>query len=88
MLTRVMRRLLAFLAVLGLGIAATAIAAENTGHHRVETGYYQRVRGLDIYYGVVPAEIAGRHPSIHEEGGMHGGAPKGKREYHLVVAPL
>jgi hypothetical protein len=63
-----------------------AIAAENTGHHRVETGYYQRVMDLDVYYGVLPAEVAGKHLANHEERTMHGGAPTSRNEYHLVVA--
>ena len=42
--------------------------------------------GLIAYLGVMPAEIVKGHPSTHPEGTMHGGAPGGAHEYHVVVA--
>jgi hypothetical protein len=42
--------------------------------------------GLRAYLGVVPAEIVKGHPSKHPEAVMHGGAPEGAHEYHIVVA--
>lgn len=61
-------------------------AAEMQSDHRVETGSYQQVGGINFYYGVLPAQIAGKHPVTHEERTMHGGVPPGKDQYHLVVA--
>lgn len=42
--------------------------------------------GLTAYLGVMPAEIVKGHPATHPEGAMHGGAPGGAHEYHVVVA--
>lgn len=47
---------------------------------------YKLAGGLAIYTGVVPAEIVKGHPSPHAEKTMHGGAPKGAHEYHVVAA--
>lgn len=41
--------------------------------------------GLTAYLGVMLAEIVKGHPSSHPEGAMHGGAPTGPHEYHVVV---
>lgn len=73
--------------ILAAGLAAPLLAgAVVTGGHRVESGTHQVVGGVDIYYGVMPAQIAGKHPDTHEEKSMHGGVPGGKDRYHLVVA--
>ncbi|HEU0186498.1 MAG TPA: hypothetical protein VFR06_01250 [Gallionellaceae bacterium] len=75
------------LVALGLGISNAALAVENMGQPYVETSQYQRVNDVDIYYGVMPAQIAGKFSSIRAEPEMHGGAPSaGRNEYHLVVA--
>src|SRR6266581_7212078 len=47
---------------------------------------YKLAGGLAVYIGVVPAEIVKGHPSQHAEKTMHGGAPKGAHEYHIVAA--
>ena len=47
---------------------------------------YKQAGGLAVYVGVVPAEIVKGHPSRHAEQTMHGGAPKGAHEYHIVAA--
>jgi len=47
---------------------------------------YQTVGGLAVYLGVVPAEIVKGHPREHPEQTMHGGAPLGPHQYHVVVA--
>jgi hypothetical protein len=47
---------------------------------------YKLAGGLAVYVGVVPAEIVKGHPSQHAEQTMHGGAPKGAHQYHLVAA--
>ena len=74
-----MKRLLAFLVpALALFLSAAANAADGNQHRRVD--------GIDVYYGLMPAAIAGAHPAPHEEKKMHRGAPAGKNSYHLVVA--
>ena len=40
-----------------------------------ETGQVARVNGMDVFYGVIPAEIIRGHPAGHTERKMHGGAP-------------
>ena len=47
---------------------------------------YKLAGGLVVYIGVVPAEIVKGHPSQHAEKTMHGGAPRGAHEYHVVAA--
>ncbi len=42
--------------------------------------------GLTAYLGVMPAEIVKGHPPGHPEQAMHGGAPKGRHQYHVVAA--
>lgn len=76
---------LALVVAAGLGVPFGACAAD-TGSHRVESGSHQVVQGVDIYYGVMPARIAAKHPERHEEKSMHGGVPGGKDAYHLVIA--
>ena len=46
-----------------------------------------RAGGLEIFYGVIPAEILLGHPSSHEERQMHGGTPRGRGQHHLIVNP-
>src|SRR5574340_1063634 len=72
------RAVLAWVAAVGLVAAGAATAAE--------TGLHQQVGGLDIYYGILPDQVAGRHEPTHEEQAMHGWVPARKDEYHLVVA--
>ena len=45
-----------------------------------------RAGGLEIFYGVIPAEILLGHPSSHEERQMHGGTPRGRGQHHLIVS--
>lgn len=42
--------------------------------------------GLEIFYGVIPAEILLGHPDDHAERKMHGGVPSGRGQHHLVVS--
>lgn len=48
--------------------------------------YYKSVGGYAIYLGILPAQIVRGHSREHPEGKMHGGAPAGRIQYHLVVA--
>ena len=42
--------------------------------------------GLEIFYGVMPAEVLLAHPPDHAERTMHGGVPGVGDTYHLVVS--
>ncbi len=42
--------------------------------------------GMELFYGLIPAEILRGHPSGHEERSMHGGVPRGKGVHHLIVS--
>ncbi|PSC02555.1 hypothetical protein SLNSH_23450 [Alsobacter soli] len=46
---------------------------------------YRKAGELGVYLGVIPAQIARRHPGDHPEATMHGGSTSG-RDMHLVVA--
>jgi len=45
-----------------------------------------RVNGIDVFYGVIPAEILRGHPADHAERKMHGGVPRGSGQHHLIVS--
>jgi hypothetical protein len=66
-------------AVLALCTAAGAVRA-------AEDAQFKTADGLAVYLGLVSAAIVKGHPSGHSEQTMHGGAPSGPREYHLVIA--
>ena len=79
----ILHRLPVLIVFLALGLSGAASAVENMGQPYVETSQYQRVQDLDIYYGVMPAQIAGNFP----EPALHGRAPAARKNaYHLVVA--
>lgn len=78
---------LTFLPALMLMLAASASAfTADPPQHHVERGRHQVVGEIDVYYGVLPAQVAGKHPPAHEERAMHDGVPVGKNDYHLIVA--
>jgi hypothetical protein len=58
--------------------AHSARAAVEDGHKIAD--------GLAIYLGVLPAALVRGHAAQHGEETMHGGIPKGRQDYHLVVA--
>lgn len=45
-----------------------------------------RLDGMELFFGIIPAEIVRGHPSVHEERSMHGGVPRGKGVHHLVIS--
>ena len=51
-----------------------------------ETGQVTRVNGIDVFYGVIPAEIISGHPADHTERKTHGGVPRGSGQHHLIVS--
>ena len=68
----------ATLCLFAISWSSMAVAADDTP--------YKIAGGLAVYIGVVPAEFVKGHPSQHAEKTMHGGAPKGAHEYHVVAA--
>ncbi|MFV1993143.1 MAG: hypothetical protein ACC635_04495 [Acidiferrobacterales bacterium] len=46
---------------------------------------HKTLNGVDIYLGVLPAEIVRGHPKKHPESRMHGGVPAGTL-YHVILA--
>jgi hypothetical protein len=69
---------LATLCLFAISWSSMAVAADDVP--------YKLAGGLAVYIGVVPAEIVKGHPSGHTEKTMHGGAPRGAHQYHLVAA--
>ncbi|TAH44711.1 MAG: hypothetical protein EYC67_13020 [Betaproteobacteria bacterium] len=61
-----------------LGVVASASAADSRQHINAS--------GYDIYYGLVPAQVATQHPQSHEERTMHGGRLPARDGYHLLIA--
>ena len=45
-----------------------------------------RLDGMELFFGIVPAEILRGHPREHEEQRMHDGVPRGKGVHHLVIS--
>ena len=44
-----------------------------------------RLDGMELFFGIIPAEILRGHPPEHEEQTMHGGVPRGKGVHHLII---
>ena len=59
--------------VLSLLFAANPILAADSQRH-------QQVDGMDVYLGVMPAQLTQEHP------GMHGGKIDREHSYHILVA--
>lgn len=65
---------------LGIALVLTVAASLANGidqHHLVN--------GMDIYYGVVPADVVKSHPQKHVESDMHGKSVLPSGTHHLVV---
>ena len=45
-----------------------------------------RLDGMELFFGIIPAEIVRGHLRDHEERSMHGGVPLGKGVHHLVIS--
>ncbi|MCM2313152.1 MAG: hypothetical protein NDI84_17320 [Steroidobacteraceae bacterium] len=65
------RSLRQFLGALLLSGAMASVFAAGAGQRMT-------VSGVDIYYGLMPAQIAAKHPLSHEERSMHGGVKGAK----------
>jgi hypothetical protein len=70
---------LAMLIALGLTFGMTQAAGVNPDQPI-------RLDGLEIFFGIIPAEILRGHPREHEEQTMHGGVPRGKGVHHLIIS--
>ncbi len=44
-----------------------------------------RLNGIELFFGIIPAEILRGYPSDREERSMHGGVPHGKGAHHLII---
>ena len=77
---RLVSCLLSILALLALAFTQTAQAQPMLDESSKTAG------GLLVYVGFLPAEMLKTHAPAHAEEQMHGGVPKGRHEYHLVVA--
>lgn len=66
-------------AMFALAQIATPAAASHVDRYKV-------VGDMAVYLGVLPSEIVGGHAPEHPEGTVHGGAARGKKESHVVVA--
>jgi hypothetical protein len=44
-----------------------------------------RAAGMEIFYGLIPAEIVLGHPGNHPERTMHGDVPAWGEQFHLIV---
>ncbi len=72
-----------------LAVLATAflVAFAITGSARAQDDEnYKVAQGLGVYLGVLPAGIVRGHLESHPEATMHGGAPRGAHEYHIIIA--
>lgn len=47
---------------------------------------YKLVNGVDVYLGIIPAEIIRQFGTEETEGAMHGGIPSGERYHHVMIA--
>lgn len=50
-----------------------------------QTAQPLRAGGMEIFYGLIPAEIVLGHPGAHAERRMHGGVPVWGEQFHLIV---
>lgn len=55
------------------------VSADEDENYKVE-------QGLGVYLGVLPAGMVRGHAKSHPEATMHGGAPRGAHEYHVIIA--
>lgn len=65
---------------LGLALALTVVASSANGIDQ-----HGLINGMDIYYGVVPADVVKSHPQKHIESDMHGKSLLSGGTHHLIV---
>lgn len=67
-------------------LALAALSLTTVSPSGAADANYQIAGDIGVYLGVVPAQIVRGHPASHPEQTMHGGAPDGRHQYHIVVA--
>lgn len=72
------RLLILTCAIISFVLAGAALAADSA--QPIRAG------GLEVFYGVIPAEIVLGHPGDHDERKMHGGVPRRRGQHHLIVS--
>lgn len=65
--------------MLALAQITTPAAASHVDQYKV-------AGGMAVYFGVLPPEIVRGHAPEHPEGTMHGGATRGRKYSHVVIA--
>lgn len=65
---------------LGLALALVVAASLANGIDQ-----HSLINGMDIYYGVVPADVVKSHPQKHVESDMHGKSLLSGGTHHLIV---
>ena len=71
-------KLAAVTAAAWLWLAGSALGAQSAQPLRVD--------GMEIFFGLIPAEIMLGHPAEHAERSMHGSVPVWGEQYHLIVS--
>lgn len=69
-----------------LPLVIALLASVNSASAADDAAQYKQSQGLAVYLGVLPAAMVKGHDPGHAESTMHGGAPAGSHEYHLLVA--
>lgn len=62
-----------------LGVLAGESLAVHSEHYKV-------VNGVQIYLGIIPAEMIREHGPGQAESTMHSGIPSGRRHHHVMIA--
>lgn len=78
MTARMLGWLLLLVPALLLGTVGIS-SADDISNHKI-------VGGVEIYFGVLPAQVIGEYSAGHVEREMHGGVPSGAHRDHIVVA--
>ncbi len=68
------------LMLVGITVLSPLAAAEDAPEN------YQVVKDVEIFLGVIPAQIVRGHPREHPEASMHKGVPAKAHSDHVVVA--
>ena len=70
---------------ISVAVATLALMVSGKVMADTESGYVVD-HGIAIYYATIPAEIIRGHAKEHPEATMHGGIPRSRHAYHVMVA--
>jgi hypothetical protein len=70
---------------ISFAVATLALMVSGKVRSDTESGYVVD-HGIAIYYATIPAEIIRGHAKEHPEATMHGGIPRSRHAYHVMVA--